>query len=306
MGGGGSHYFSSDLDTLKEKLRASEGQTQNVKHETQVTGLLSAMLTEFNNRDHNAISAHLDEIKDALETDLEGTVDLLFGGSVAKHTYVDGLSDIDSLVILDSCELSDQSPQEAKEYFAQKLKERFPRAEIHEGNLAVTIRFNDSEIQLLPAVSCDDHVKIANRTGTDWSKIRPRRFTDALTRVNQEQGRKVIPVIKLAKAIIDTLPEKQKISGYHAESLAIEAFKAYQGSRELKPMLKSYFEQASSLVRQPIRDKTGQSVHVDDYLGPTNSLERRIVSDAFSRISRRMRNADNAASIDEWGKLFNE
>lgn len=306
MGGGSSQYFNSDLESLKEKLRASERQTENLSHETQVTSLLSTMLTEFNKRDHNAISTHLDEIKRALEAELDGTVDLMFGGSVAKHTYVDGLSDIDSLVILDSCELADQPPQAAKDHFVEKLKEHFPKTDIRVGNLAVTIRFADSEIQLLPAVSCEDHVKIPNRTGGEWSEIRPQGFTEALTRVNQEQGRKVVPVIKLAKAIIDGLPEKHRISGYHAESLAIEAFKTYQGQRDLKRMLKSYFEQASTLVRQPIRDKTGQSIHADDYLGVANSLERRIVSDAFSRVSRRMSNADNAASIEEWSKLFDE
>jgi hypothetical protein len=306
MGGGGSHYFSSDLDTLKKKLRDSEVRTENTKHEAQVTNLLTTMLTEYNKRDRNAISGHLEEIKDALETELEGTVDLLFGGSVAKHTHVDGLSDIDSLVILDSCELADQPPKVAKEYFARRLQERFPKTNVHSGNLAVTIQFADSEIQLLPAVSCRDHVKIANKSGADWAEIRPRKFTDALTKVNEKQGRKVVPVIKLAKAIIDSLPEKHRISGYHAESLAIEAFKTYRGERDLKPMLKGYFEQAANLVRQPIRDKTGQSIHVDDYLGAANSLERRIVSDAFSRVSRRMNNADNAGSMDEWGKLFDE
>ncbi len=304
MGGGGSHYFSSDLDTLKKKLRDSEARTASTEHEAQVTYLLSTMLTEYNDRDYSAIGGHLEEIKDALETDLEGTVDLLFGGSVSKHTYVDGLSDIDSLVILDSCELADKPPDLAKEFFANKLRERFPKTEVLSGNLAVTIRFADSEIQLLPAVSCQDHVKIADKTGRDWAEIRPRKFSDALTRVNEEQGRKVVPVVKLAKAIIDGLPEKHRISGYHSESLAIEAFKSYRGDRELKPMLKFYFEQPATLFRQPIRDKTGQSVHVDDYLGAANSLERRIVADAFGRVGRRMSNADNAESIDEWTKLF--
>jgi len=69
-------------------------------------------------------------------------------------------------------------------------------------------------------------------------------------------------------------------------------------------MLKHFFLEASSSVRQPIRDRTGQSVHVDDYLGSSNSLERRIISDAFARVHRRLKNADNAGSLAEWEKLF--
>lgn len=306
MGGGGSHYFSSDLNALKQQLRRSEQRTQSAEHEIKVNDLLSSNLTQYNDRDRVAVATHLFEIKKALERDLDGTVDLFFGGSVAKHTYVDGLSDIDSLVILDSCELAEKTPDAAKEFFVERLHERFPKIDIKPGRLAVTLKFADSEIQLLPAVSCEDHVKIANRTGEKWAEIRPRKFTDALKKVNEKQGSKVVPVIKLAKAVIDGLPEQQKISGYHTESIAIEAFKSYDGPREPKPMLRVFFDRASELVRMPIKDKTGQSLHVDDYLGAANSVERRIVSDAFSRISRKMNNADAANSLDEWKKLFDE
>ena len=42
----------------------------------------------------------------------------------------------------------------------------------------------------------------------------------------------------------------------------------------------------------PISDSTGQSIHVDDYLGSRSSNSRRMVSDSLSQISRRMNNAD--------------
>ena len=302
-GGGGGGYFRSDPNKLVKKLQESEAKTENSKYETEVANILASLLTKFNDRDYEAINRHLEEIRKALEKDIEGTIDLLFGGSVAKHTYVDGLSDIDSLVILDSCDLADQSPEEAKEYFVERLKERFPKTEVKEGVLAVTVRFSDAEIQLLPAVSCQNHVKISDQTGRNWSKINPDSFRKVFTETNQQNGRKVVPVVKLAKAIVATLPEKHQISGYHAESLAVHIFRNYKGDLKLKPMLRHYFQEASQLVRQPIRDRTGQSVHVDNYLGTPNSLERKIVSDAFGRISRRMSNADNASSVDEWHKL---
>jgi hypothetical protein len=166
------------------------------------------------------------------------------------------------------------------------------------------VRFSDAEIQLLPAISCKNHIKIADKTGRAWSLISPKEFSSAFTRINQQVGRKVVPVIKLAKAIISNLPEKHQISGYHAESLAIDIFKNYKEGLKPKVMLKHFFQAACQRVRKPIIDRTGQSVHVDDYLGPANSLERRIVSDAFDRVYRRLNNADNASSLDEWNKLF--
>lgn len=302
MGGSGS-YFRSNPDDIVRKLRDSEDATRNNQYERDVNQHLKSLLTEYNDRDRDAINRHLEEIKKALEKELEGTIDLLYGGSIAKHTYVDGLSDVDSLAVLDSCELADGSPEAAKEYFAERLRERFPRTEIDVGKLAVTVRFADAEVQLLPAVSCESNVKISNASGTSWAEVNPKGFTKVLTQTNEANGRKVVPVIKLAKAIINNLPDKQRVSGYHAESLAVEAFKGYKGEHRLKPMLQHYFQAASTLVRQPIRDRTGQSVHVDDYLGAPNSLDRRIVSDAMGRISRRMNNADNASSVDEWRKM---
>lgn len=302
MGGSGS-YFRSDPDEIVRKLRDSEDETRNNQYEINVDQYLKSLLTEYNDRDTESITRHLEEIRNALGKDLDGTIDLLYGGSVAKLTYVDGLSDVDSLVVLDSCKLADGSPAAAKEYFAQRLRERFPTTDVDAGQLAVTVRFSDTEVQLLPAVSCESNVKISDASGKGWAKINPRGFTKVLTQTNQANGGKVVPVIKLAKAMINNLPEKQRISGYHAESLAVEAFKNYTEPQRLKPMLQHYFQAAANLVRQPIRDRTGQSVHVDDYLGASNSLSRRIVSDALSRISRRMRTADNAVSLDEWRKM---
>jgi hypothetical protein len=307
MGGsGGGGYFRSgtEPEKLKQKLKDSEAQTSNARYEAEVSDLLSSLLTDFNDRDNDSINRHLNEINKTLDKELEGTVDLLFGGSVAMKTYVDGFSDIDSLVILDNCELANQSPIEAKEYFAQRIQEHFPKSHVHVGRLAVTVHFADAEIQLLPAISCKNHVKIADKTGHNWSRISPQKFSSVLSLTNQKLGQKIVPVVKLAKAIISNLPQKHQMSGYHTESLAVEIFKNYQGNLKPKTMLKYFFQEASKLVRKPIQDRTGQSIHVDDYMGAQNSLERRIVSDSFGRIYRRLNNADNAGSLDEWRTLF--
>jgi hypothetical protein len=111
-------------------------------------------------------------------------------------------------------------------------------------------------------------------------------------------------VIKLAKAINGQLPEAQQLSGYHMESLGIAAFRNYQGERTATAMLPLYFERARELVLSPIRDSTGQSVHVDDYLGAEGSAARQTASHIFGRIARRMQNATAAGSTAQWQALF--
>ena len=98
----------------------------------------------------------------------------------------------------------------------------------------------------------------------------------------------------------------QQLSGYHVESLAVEAFKGYDGPQTNKAMLRHFFEQASSLVTKPMGDATGQSNNVDDYLGSIASVERRNVSLALERIARRIQNADGMRSADLWKQILGD
>ena len=146
--------------------------------------------------------------------------------------------------------------------------------------MAVTIDYPDGMvIQLLPAVKTDDgRVQVPSSRRDGWSKINPVAFQEALTRRNRECADKLVPTIKLAKAVVGQLPEAQRLSGYHMESLAIAAFRNYAGDKTTAAMLPAFFERARELVLSPIKDSTGQSVHVDDYLGPANSEARQAAS----------------------------
>jgi hypothetical protein len=172
--------------------------------------------------------------------------------------------------------------------------------------MAITIDYGDGMvIQLLPAVRAEDgriHVPSSRRDG--WSKINPVPFQEALTRRNRECAGKLVPTIKLAKAVVGQLPEAQRLSGYHMESLGIAAFRNYEGEKTTAAMLPAFFEQARKLVLSPIKDSTGQSVHVDDYLGPANSEARQAASHVLGRLERRMRNATAAGSAAHWRALF--
>jgi len=178
---------------------------------------------------------------------------------------------------------------------------------IQKGDLAVTIEFNDGAIiQLLPAVKTADGVKIQSAKANKWSEINPQGFTNKLSKVNQTLEGKLVPTIKLIKGINAQFSEKRQMTGYHIESLAIEAFKSYPGERTTKAMLEHFFEQAKTTVLSPIKDKTGQSIHVDEYLGSQNSEERKGISYQLDLISRKIKNANNVASIDLWKDALGE
>jgi Second Messenger Oligonucleotide or Dinucleotide Synthetase domain len=305
-GGGGGPFISRSPEELTQLVRKTEDETAIRNFETDLGGLLNDLLASANTRDVELVEERLDKVKDALGGPLENTIDTLFGGSVAKHTYVDGLSDVDSLLILNDSTLARARPSEALERVARIIRRASgPGVKVSTGRLAVTVEYPDGmSIQLLPAFKTDAGLKVPSSRHDGWSGISPQRFQRALTKRNGECAGKLVPTIKLAKAIIGQLPEGQRLSGYHVESLAIAAFRDYTGTKTTAAMLPVFFEKARNLVMKPIRDSTGQSIHVDEYLGPENSKERVAAGHVLGRIEKRMRNASAHMSKDQWEALF--
>ncbi len=305
MGGSGTGgvFRESDIEALREEAQRRLEESQN---DSAVNLLLQQELTSINDRDVDLINGHLDTIEGALVDDGHEVERLLFGGSVAKHTYVDGLSDVDALVLLRSETLNEQSPDEVRRNFAESLRQALPRSDvrdIREGTMAVTIEYTDgSEIQLLPAVRTADGVAVSSSDGSSWSYIQPQASAQELTRTNQAQSGRVVPTIKLAKAIFANKLGENAVSGYHVETLAIEAFQAYSGPRTQKAMLTHLVQHASQRVLSPIRDVTGQSRYVDAYLGDSDSPERQSLSSSLRELADTM---DTTRSLSVWTGLLN-
>ena len=304
MGGSGGGYFISNVKEIKNKINDTTKDIDKKEYDANVASFLSELLSQYNNRNVGIINTHLEEILKAVENGIEGHLDFKLGGSVSKYTFVDGISDIDTLLILNDSELSDKSPKAIKKIIADMLKKRFKKTDISIGKMAVTVSFSDYDIQILPALKSGGKVMIPDASGNSWAKIDTEKFTSTLTKTNDNNRNKLVPIIKLAKAIINKLPEKHQLSGYHVEALAVDIFDNYLGEQTYKTMLKHFFQQASQKVLSPIKDKTEQSVYVDEYLSTKNSLPRQIVSGALDRLYRKLHNADNLLSLETWKDMF--
>lgn len=299
MGGSGGGWY--DVTRIIKDINEQKEEIFKRQLEADVAALLSEILADANNRNTEAINTHIQEILNALGNEIEGSINLMFGGSVAKHTFVDGLSDVDLLLVINDSDLADKSPSGIKSRIFELLEARFPRTKISIGNLAVTLGFSDYELQIIPAIKVGEQIRIP-RNSKSWSdKIDTYAFSSKLTELNKSLNNKLVPIIKLVKAITYDYPENKRMTGYHIESLAIEVFKDYKGQPNTVQMLKDFFEGAAQIVKRPIVDKTGQSRHVDDYLGKENSLERDLVSDALRNTLNKMK---SYSTIEQWSQLF--
>jgi len=268
----------------------------------EINGHFRDKLRDYNSRDADTIRRHINTLRDALQLNENDVVRTRFGGSTSRNTFVRGLSDSDVLAIINDSSLSGRRPSEVIQYMAELIKQRLPRTRVVTGDLAVTVTFSDgNEIQFLPSVRTRSGVRIADAGQNRWSDVvHPERFARKLTQVNQANEGRVVPTVKLAKGMAARMirSDKDRPSGYHIESLAIDAFKGYRGPRDLKSMLMHFTKYSSKAVLQPMRDATGQSRHVDGNLGRQGSAARRNAAAAFENMHAKLQSCRTERELD--------
>lgn len=263
-----------------------------------------ALLAQYKRRNGKAVARHIRGVCDILRHEDDLAVQTKFGGSVRKGTYVTGLSDVDVLLIVNQSALKNKPPAEVIEYVRDAIQRRFFRNSVTAGKLAVTVGYADkTELQILPAIRAKSGgFRIANPGSTNWSNIvQPERFAEKLAEMNSAQDGRVVPVIKLAKAMADcfvTRPSR-KISGYHMESLAVDAFGGYRGPTDPKAMLIHLLGHSIKVVMHPLTDSTGQSRYVDGYLGPADSPARKRASTYFEHMRGKVNACTTKAAFND-------
>jgi len=72
----------------------------------------------------------------------------------------------------------------------------------------------------------------------------------------------------------------------------------------LKDLVSSFFQKSAQLIQKPIKDVTGQSLFVDEYLGKKESFERFMAADNLERTYRQIELADTGRIKSIWSELF--
>lgn len=260
------------------------------------------LLARYSDRNNLDIRRHIEGLCAILRRN-GNVVQAIYGGSVSRGTDVNGISDVDILLVVNQSSLINQPPSRVINYVKETLERQLSYNPIRVGNLAVTVEYADeTEIQILPAIRRGtEGFRIARPGSNRWSgTVFPNRFAEKLMEVSQRNGSRVLPTIKLAKAIADcfvTRPSR-KISGYHMEALAIKAFENYNGPQDPKSMLVHLFGDSMTAVMTPIRDITGQSTTVDEYLGGEGSRLRKGAATRFGQMRGKINSCRNASDFD--------
>lgn len=303
-GDGGATYFPSKPSKVHDLIRQTHERTEQERSDADINAYLERLLARLRERNPEKTREYLDEITGVIH-DYQEVDRLLFGGSVAKHTYVDGLSDVDALIVLNRDDLQGKSPQEVLKVFFDSLQGELTRdkvKELRQGRLAVTVEYEDgTEIQLLPAIKRGRETFIADSNGTDWKSINPKVFQRELSKANEKLNHALVPTIKIMKSTLSELPDELRPSGYHVEALCLDLTKGYRGPKTPKSLLQHVMLGAATRVLKPIKDATNQSRNVDDYLGKPNSEKRIRLSRELAGVARRI---NAATTADRWNEII--
>jgi hypothetical protein len=302
-GGDGGGYSSRSISDIQKEV---DRQNERTDYNDAIEAIVKEQLSTSNVRDTDIIDKHIETLLNAIKAEVEESVQVNFGGSVKKHTYVNGISDIDLLLDIKNTKFSDMGPKEAIKAIADIIQNRLPNSKVETGDMSIKLSYSDgSELQLLPAVKTKTGFKIPDPKASTWSSVvKPDTFAKKLTDVNQTNRGMVVPVIKALKGAQDGFSEKYKMTGYHLESLAIEAFEKYKGDYSYQNMITHFCKSIAERVTSPIADKTGQSLHVDDYLGSQNSTSRKAISDNYTRLVNKLNSAQGSCDIETWKEIF--
>ena len=262
------------------------------------------LLARYTRRNQQAVTRHLQCLCDFLRQEGNHVVQTMFGGSVRRGTYVTGLSDVDVLLIVNESTLVNQQPTTVIESVRSTIRRRLPQNTVRAGNLAVTIHYAGGiEIQLLPVIRTNSGgIRIAEPGSTQWSNVvQPENFARKLAEVNHAKNGRVVPMIKLAKAMADCFITRRdwKIRGFHMESLAIDAFRNYQGPQDPKSLLNHFLTHSMTAVMRPITNSTGQSRYVDEYLGAADSRARRRASTHLGQMRGKVNSCRTRAQFND-------
>ncbi len=304
MAGGGG-YFPSNPSKMRDLIAQAQDTTEQQRLDANVNDLLADILAKANHRSPETTNKYLGDLRKILSADIE-VEQLLLAGSMAKNTYVDEQSDIDALAILDRADLAGKNPQDLLSEFHRCLKSDLSAAEVKDikkGKMAVTVtNLDGTVIKLLPALRSQDKVSVPRPDG-GWNETRPKAFQRHLSEANEKVNGALIPTIKLMKKVVATLPRQKQLTGYHCEALGLAAVKDYSGPMTCKALLLQVLDAASKRVMGPMRDTTGQSRVVDEYLGKAESVNRRVAADALAGLARRLK---AATTVEQWKRVLEE
>lgn len=245
-------------------------------------------------------------------------------GSYARNTAILDIKDVDVLVFLPEEQL-DRTPN-AVLLEVKKVLDGFPGANVETSGQRRSVRmdFPDENLRLdiVPVVAkdgLDKPLSVPDRPAEKWIKSDPLGYAERLSRVNQENNSKLVPLVKLIKAWRDVQMKVRRPKSYVLEVMALYAVEngdIVLNGESTAQNLADFFAHIATKY-DDLMENGKESPRIPDPMIPTNFITKHWDRSHFETFMRRIREADKAAqkalktddddaASAEWAKVFGE
>ncbi|SRR6266704_797471 len=243
-------------------------------------------------------------------------------GSYSRHTAIETIPDVDVLLFVPEDQL-ERSPNAVLLEVHGVLKD-YPAAEINTQGQRRSVRLEfpaeDLYLDIVPAVAdkgLAHALRVPDRPQEEWIRSDPLGYAERLTKANQANGEKLVPLIKLLKAWRDEQMEQRRPKSYVIEVMllyALEEGKLVLCDRSVAENVHDAFVYVTDKYAELMDNGTG-APRVSDPQVPDQFITKGWERSHFETFMRRAREArrtaaralaadDEAAAGQEWKRVF--
>ncbi|CAM4131000.1 SMODS domain-containing nucleotidyltransferase [Roseateles saccharophilus] len=152
-------------------------------------------------------------------------------GSYSRDTAIRPLDDVDVIFVIDPngwsqglAGLFRPAPEVVLNTFANAIRYRYPVSSTFGQRRSVRLELYHLDIDCVPAIEeapGSDFVLIPDRDSGEWIRSSPRRHAAQATAVNQQNGGRAKPLVKLLKYWNGNLPSTARVRSFLIETLAL-------------------------------------------------------------------------------------
>ena len=250
-----------------------------------------------------AINYVLDRINGDLNRAPYAPFRIELAGSVEKNTFNEGISDIDLRAVTTNSALLDYSPKVAKRLIMKQIRSIDEVKNPRVGHQAVTLIKGGHEYQIIPVIRHNGKTYIPSERGTYWKTVDIEAFNHSLHSLNRKTNGHFCEAVRFVKILSDRyVPKRNQLSGYHIESIAMEAIGNCSPTMGRTDMVEKILRYIPSRVKSYSWDITRETKAIDHDLGSNYSAERKDAAKRYHRLKdmfARLRKTKDDSILDE-------
>ncbi|HSH81657.1 MAG TPA: CBASS oligonucleotide cyclase [Herpetosiphonaceae bacterium] len=277
---------------------------------TSISGAFSTFKSrlEVTDLQSQAVSTRQKNVREVIEDGLT-VLDSFLTGSYIRSTMIAPLAkaDIDVFFVL-SADYYDKDGQGALlDRVKRVLKKKYTTPDISRDGQAVTVSFNDFQVDVVPGFNRKGGgYLIPNTQGGTWISTNPKEHVRISSEHNKAHNYDLIPLIKMLKCWNRNIGSHFR--SFHLEVLAWQIFTGVTMTN-FSSGARFFFDKGRQAIAEKNYDPSGYGGDVGYYI---NSREK--IDDAVSRFSTAYnraikaeayaRDGNIADAIEEWQKIF--